>query len=60
MVTVGCILDDAFRSAQAAFMVNVLNGGKLFHHPLMALQSDAVQLPYHTRIQLVRMLSMVQ
>ena len=42
MVRVGCILDYAFFTAQAAFMVNYVNGGYLgasdvlgsFHHPL--------------------------
>ena len=42
IVRVGCILDDAFCSAQAACMVHVLNGEQLsasdllgsFHHPL--------------------------
>lgn len=68
MVKVGCILDNAFQSAQTAFMVNVFNGGQLgagdpsgsFHHCWSALQSDAKQLPYNTEMQLVNMLSMVQ
>ena len=42
MVRVGCILDNAFHPAQAAFMVNVLSGGQLgaidptggYYHPL--------------------------
>ena len=66
MVRVGCILDNAFHPAQAAFMVYVPNGGQLsagdavFTTRWSALQSDAEQLPYHTEIQLVSKLSIVR
>ena len=65
MVRVRCILDNTFCLAQVVFIVNVLNDGQLsaddplgsLRHPL---ECFTMQMPDHTEIQLVSMLSMVQ
>lgn len=66
MVRVGGFSSDAVPSVQAEFIIDDFDGWELgdmlghLDNPLRAFWSADVQLLYHTEMQLVKMVSLVQ